>query len=145
MENKEQAVNGAGQVNAAGAAVPAAGPVPPVPQAAVESRENPEVHPVEFATLERPGQVKPEVNLNVLMDVNLRISVEVGRTRMMVRDLLKLGPGSVIELDKLTNEPVDILVNDKPFARGEIVIVEDNFGVRITEIASPAERMNSIK
>lgn len=105
----------------------------------------PVAHPVEFGALEQGAAVKPEVNFNLLMDVTLKISVVIGGTTVMVKDLLKMGQGSVIELDKTTNEPVDILVNGKPFAKGEIVVVEDNFGVRITEISTPAERMNTLQ
>ena len=107
--------------------------------------ESPAAHPVEFASLEPATQIKPEVNFNLLMDVALKVSVEVGSNRVLVKDLLKMGNGSVIELSKTTNEPVDILVNDKPFAKGEIVVVEDYFGVRITEIVSPQERINNLK
>ena len=107
--------------------------------------EGPEAHPVEFSPLEAQVSSKPEINFNLLMDVSLKISVQLGDSKVLVKDLLKMGQGSVVELEKTTNEPVDILVNGKPFAKGEIVVIEDNFGVRITEIASPQERINSIQ
>ena len=70
------------------------------------------------------------------MDVPLQVTVELGRTRKLIRDILELAPGSVIELDKLAGEPVDILVNGKLIAKGEVVVIDDNFGVRITKIVS---------
>ncbi len=110
----------------------------------VPAPEGPEAHPVEFAPLESQA-AKPEINFSLLMDVSLKISVQLGDSKVLVKDLLKMGQGSVVELNKTTNEPVEIMVNGKPFAKGEIVVIEDNFGVRITEIASPQERMNSIQ
>jgi flagellar motor switch protein FliN/FliY len=72
--------------------------------------------------------------MDVLLDVNLDLSVELGRARVPVRDVLQLSPGSVVELNKLGGEPVDILVNGRLIARGEVVVVDENFGVRVTEI-----------
>ncbi len=83
--------------------------------------------------------------LDLLLDVPLDVSVELGRTRMPIQDLLGLGPGSVIELDKVAGEPLDILVNDRLIARGEAVVVNDKFGVRITDIVSPAERLARLR
>ena len=83
-------------------------------------------------------------NLDFLLDVNLQVSVEVGRTRMTVQDLLQLGQGSVIELTKLAGEPLDIFINEKLVARGEAVIVNEKFGVRITDIISQQERVESL-
>jgi flagellar motor switch protein FliN len=80
---------------------------------------------------------RPQVNIDRLMDVPLRVSVELGRTRMSLRQALDLQPGSVVELDRLAGDPVDIYVNDKLFAHGEVVVVADKFAVRITEIISP--------
>jgi flagellar motor switch protein FliN len=78
--------------------------------------------------------------MDVLLDVPLEISVELGRARMVVRDVLDLGTGSIVEVDKAAGEPVDVMVNGRLVAKGEVVVIEDNFGVRITEILSPAER-----
>jgi len=72
------------------------------------------------------------------------VTVELGRTRMLIRDILALGPGSIIELDKLAGEPVDLLVNDRPIAKGEVVVIDENFGVRLTQIAHAAERLQSL-
>lgn len=79
-------------------------------------------------------------SIDILMDVPLRISVELGRTRMSVRQVLELQSGSVVELDRMAGEPVDVIVNDQLMARGEVVVVDDKFGIRITEIVTPGQR-----
>ena len=79
-------------------------------------------------------------SIDILMDVPLRISVELGRTRMSVRQVLELQNGSVVELDRMAGEPVDVIVNDQLMARGEVVVVDDKFGIRITEIVTPGQR-----
>ena len=84
-------------------------------------------------------------NLDLIMDIPLRVSVELGRTKMLVSELLNLGQGSVIELAKLAGEPMEILVNDKLVARGEAVVVNEKFGVRLTDIISPKERVEQLK
>jgi flagellar motor switch protein FliN len=83
-------------------------------------------------------------NLDFLLDVFLQVSVEVGRTKMTIQDLLQLGQGSVIELSKLAGEPLDIYINERLVARGEAVIVNEKFGVRITDIISQQERLESL-
>ncbi|ABC81138.1 flagellar motor switch FliN [Anaeromyxobacter dehalogenans 2CP-C] len=83
--------------------------------------------------------------LDLLLDVPLEVNVELGRTRMTIQDLLQLAPGSVIELDKVAGEPLDILVNGRLVARGEAVVVNDKFGVRITDIVSPQERIQRLR
>ena len=83
--------------------------------------------------------------LDLLLDVPLDIAVERGRARMSIQDLLALGPGSVIELDKIAGEALDILVNDRLVARGEAVVVNDKFGVRITDIVSQSERVARLR
>jgi flagellar motor switch protein FliN/FliY len=82
--------------------------------------------------------------LDFLMDVALQVSVEVGRARMTIQDLLQMGPGSVVELEKLAGEPLDIFINGKPVARGEAVIVNEKFGVRLTDIISPEDRVEGV-
>ncbi|HEX15494.1 MAG TPA: flagellar motor switch protein FliN [Deltaproteobacteria bacterium] len=84
-------------------------------------------------------------NLDLLLDIPLEVTVELGRTKMALRDLLNLSRGAVIELNKEASEPLDILVNQQPVARGEVVVMEEKFGVRITEIATPAERVEKLK
>jgi flagellar motor switch protein FliN len=86
-----------------------------------------------------------ERNLDLILDIPLRVTVELGRTKMVVSELLNLGQGSVIELNKLAGEPMEVLVNDKLVARGEAVVVNEKFGVRLTDIISPAERVEQLK
>jgi flagellar motor switch protein FliN/FliY len=80
-------------------------------------------------------------NIGLIMDVYMEMTVELGRTRKLIREILNMGEGTIIELDKLAGEPVDILVNHKLIAKGEVVVIDENFGVRVTEIVSPMERM----
>jgi flagellar motor switch protein FliN/FliY len=84
-------------------------------------------------------------NLEFILDVTLQVTVEVGRTRMTIQDLLRLGQGSVVELEKLAGEPLDIFINGKQVARGEAVIVNDKFGVRLTDIISPEDRIEGLE
>jgi len=84
-------------------------------------------------------------NLDLILDIPLKVTVELGRTKMVVHDLLALGQGSVIELNKLAGEPMEVLVNDKLVARGEAVVVNEKFGVRLTDIISPMERIQQLK
>ena len=84
-------------------------------------------------------------NFELLLDIPLEVTVEIGRTRLPLRTLLQLGAGSVIELAKLAGEPLDVLVNGKPIARGEAVMVNDKFGVRLTDVISPSERLAGLK
>lgn len=88
---------------------------------------------------------KSDRNLDLILDIPLKVTVELGRTRMLVSDLLNLGQGSVIELSKLAGEPMEVLVNDKLVARGEAVVVNEKFGVRLTDIISPSERVEQLK
>ncbi len=83
--------------------------------------------------------------LDMLLDVPLEVNVELGRTRMTIQDLLQLGPGSVIELDKVAGEALDILINGRLVARGEAVVVNDTFGIRITDIVSPQDRIQRLR
>jgi flagellar motor switch protein FliN/FliY len=90
------------------------------------------------------GSLPEDHSLDLLMDIPLEISVELGRVNMQVREVVDLGAGSIVEIDKAAGEPVDVLVNGRPVARGEVVVIEDNFGVRITEILSPQDRLNKL-
>jgi len=82
--------------------------------------------------------------IEMLMDLRLPITIELGRTSMFIKDILKLAPGSIVELDKLSGDPVDLYVNDKKFAEGEVVVIDENFGVRITELIKPEERIKKL-
>lgn len=84
-------------------------------------------------------------NISFILDIPLQLSVELGRTRMIINDLLQLGQGSVVELEKLAGEPLDVLVNNRLVARGEVVVVNEKFGIRLTDIISPIERIEKLK
>jgi len=83
--------------------------------------------------------------IELLLDISLPVTVELGRTKMMIRDILQLAPGSILELDKLAGEPVDIMINEKSIARGEVVVIDENFGVRLTSIVTPSERLMHLR
>ncbi|MHB1627317.1 MAG: flagellar motor switch phosphatase FliY [Bacilli bacterium] len=94
----------------------------------------------ETEPLQKGGQ-----NLELLLDIPLSVTVELGRAKRLIRDILNLAPGAILELDKLAGEPVDILVNNKLIAKGEVVVIDENFGVRVTDILSPAERVKRLQ
>lgn len=102
---------------------------------------------VKTAKLEPAKALSPsgDRNLQLILDIPLKVTVELGRTKMPVSELLNLTQGSVIELNKLAGEPMEVLVNDKLIARGEAVVVNEKFGVRLTDIISPAERVEQLK
>lgn len=83
--------------------------------------------------------------LELLYDLQLSVSIELGRTNMLIRDILRLGRGSVIEFDKLVSEPVDILINNKKVAEGEVVVIDKHFGIRITTLIGPSDRLRGFK
>ncbi|MFO7154258.1 MAG: flagellar motor switch phosphatase FliY [Caldicoprobacter oshimai] len=103
------------------------------------------VQPVSFQPLEEKPSSEGKNNLDLILDVPLQVSVELGRTRKLIKEILELSAGSVIELDKMAGEPVDVLVNGKVIAKGEVVVIDDSFGVRITDIINPAKRISSLK
>ena len=90
-------------------------------------------------------QAQRDRNLGLILDIPLKVTVELGRTKMVVSELLNLGQGSVVELAKLAGEPMEVLVNNKLVARGEAVVVNEKFGVRLTDIISPTERVEQLK
>jgi flagellar motor switch protein FliN len=98
----------------------------------------------EFQHLQQPSGAPSPSNIDLLMDVDLPVSIELGRTKMSIASILELGPGSVVELNKLAGEPVDLLVNYKVVARGEVVVVDENFGLRITQLMTPEERLRAL-
>ena len=136
------------------AASPAAAPAPqpmaqPAPQQAPPVYAPPQyaqpvasapVQPVQFTPLASGPVPVNDANIGLILDVPLQITVELGRTSKSIKDILELTNGSIVELDRLAGEPVDIMVNGKYLAKGEVVVIDENFGVRITDIASPAER-----
>ncbi len=104
------------------------------------------VQPVQFASFDEEENVhgKENKNLDLLMNVNLQMSVELGRTELPFKKVLELTRGSIISLDKLAGEPVELFANGKLVAFGEVVVIEDNFGLRITSIAAPEERLKTV-
>ena len=90
-----------------------------------------------------PSKIRPD-NLDFILDIPLEVTAELGRTKMMINDLLQLGQGSIIELSKLAGEPLEILVNGRLIARGEVVVVNDKFGIRLTDIISTTERIEQL-
>ncbi|MCW2277932.1 flagellar motor switch phosphatase FliY [Heliophilum fasciatum] len=123
---------------------PAYGNYPPSPSPMPVPPPVP-VQPVQFTPLQEQATGKDLTNLGLIMDVPLQVTVELGKAKKTIRDILELGPGSVIELDKLAGEPVDILVNGKLVAKGEVVVIDENFGVRITDIVQPMERILNLQ
>lgn len=104
------------------------------------------VQPARFDDLSgEPGARAERGNLDLILDISLYLTVELGRTQMKIKDILALAPGSVVELNRLAGEAVDVLVSGKVIARGEVVVIDENFGVRITDIQSPVERVNSLR
>ncbi|AOZ87273.1 flagellar motor switch phosphatase FliY [Bacillus xiamenensis] len=119
---------------------------PPKRQAKPKSAEPVNVAPVEFEAFSEPQHTTSQLgNLDMLMDIPLSITVELGRTQRSVKEVLELSAGSIIELDKLAGEPVDILVNKRIVAKGEVVVIDENFGVRVTDILSQSERLSNLK
>jgi flagellar motor switch protein FliN len=113
---------------------------PPDPKSAAVAR-------AQFSDLtpNTPGTAGQEMNLNLILDVAVTLALEVGRARMSVRELLQLAPGAVVELDRLAGEPLDVLVNGVRIARGEVVVVNEKFGIRLTDVVSATERMEHAK
>jgi flagellar motor switch protein FliN/FliY len=105
----------------------------------------PNVQAVQYPNLSGGPTSQEQGNIGLIMDVNMEMTVELGRTKKQIKDILGMGEGTIIELDKLAGEPVDILVNHKPIAKGEVVVIDENFGVRVTEILSPMERVSDLR
>jgi flagellar motor switch protein FliN len=98
----------------------------------------------EFQQLQQPAGPGEPRNIELLMDVDLPVAIELGRTKLSISEILALGPGSVVELNKLAGEPVDLLVNNKVVAKGEVVVIDENFGLRITQLMTPEERLRQL-
>jgi flagellar motor switch protein FliN len=99
------------------------------------------IQPAQFQAFDDGRISVDKKNIGLIMDVPLQVTVELGRTQKLIRDILEFGPGSVIELDKLAGEPVDILINGKAIAKGEVVVIDESFAVRITDIVHPSKRL----
>ena len=111
-----------------------------------ETQSTVTVQPVQFASFEDLDQVQgpQNQNLNILLDVKLQLTVELGRTELPIKKVLELTKGSIVTLNKAAGEPVELFANGKLIAYGEVVVIEDNFGLRITHITDPAKRLNSL-
>lgn len=118
----------------------------PVSVSAPAGEDEPKVQPAVFSDFEDEPAFEAEPrNLSILLDVPLQVTVQLGQTTRSIKDILELTKGSIIELDKLAGEPVDILVNNHLIAKGEVVVIDENFGVRVTEIISQKERIKNLK
>jgi len=118
---------------------------PPAAYGGMPNR-NVNVQPVQFGNLQTGALGNTDdTNLNLLLDIPLKVTVELGRTHKVIKDILELSQGSIIELDKLAGEPVDILVNNKLIAKGEVVVIDENFGVRVTDIVNQWERIQKLQ
>jgi flagellar motor switch protein FliN len=114
--------------------------------AAYPGTQQPQVQPAAFSNFETHQLQETETkNLDMLLDIPLQVTVELGRTKRSVKDILQLSAGSIVELDKLAGEPVDILVNSRLIAKGEVVVIEENFGVRVTDIISQSDRIKKLR
>jgi flagellar motor switch protein FliN/FliY len=111
---------------------------------ALEQNGSQEAEPARSPAGPGAGSEGGHPNLELLLDIPLEITAELGRAKMIINDLLQLGQGSVIELNKLAGEPLEILVNQKLIARGEVVVVNEKFGIRLTDIISPIERIKQL-
>ncbi|MBI5315287.1 MAG: flagellar motor switch protein FliN [Nitrospirae bacterium] len=112
------------------------------PTAATAS--SPPPSPASFPSLDGGGAVPAPKNIDFILDIPMQVTVQVGSTKMVIRELLQLGQGSVIELEKLAGEPMEVLVNNKLVARGEVVVVNEKFGIRLTDVISAAERVQQL-
>ncbi|MBN2324206.1 MAG: flagellar motor switch protein FliN [Spirochaetes bacterium] len=109
------------------------------------SQQSVGVQSVQFSPLTQGPHSEVTGNIGLLMDVSMSLTVELGRTKMLIKDILGMGEGTIVELDKLAGEPVDLLVNGKLIAKGEVVVIDENFGVRVTDIISPMERISNLE
>ncbi len=104
----------------------------------------PEPKAATFPVADGKGGAATAKNLDFILDIPMQVSVQLGTTRMLIRELLQLGQGSVVELEKLAGEPMDVLVNNKLVARGEVVVVNEKFGIRLTDVVSATERIQQL-
>ncbi|MDR4480376.1 MAG: flagellar motor switch protein FliN [Nitrospira sp.] len=100
--------------------------------------------PTSFPPVDNQGAVPAHKNIEFVLDIPLQVTVQIGSTRMLIRELLQLGQGSVIELSKLAGEPMEVLVNNKLVARGEVVVVNEKFGIRLTDVVSANQRIQQL-
>lgn len=118
--------------------------MPQMPSGQTMGMNMPNVQTLQYPNLQGANVPGEQGNIGLIMDVYMEMTVELGRTKKQIKEILGMGEGTIIELDKLAGEPVDILVNHKPIAKGEVVVIDENFGVRVTEILSPLERVSDL-
>ena len=112
-------------------------------QETIKQREDVQQH--DFEDLKDENRQSYERDIEFLLDIPVEITVQLGSSRMLIKELLQLGQGSVVELEKLAGEPMEILANNRLIAKGEVVVVNEKFGVRLTDIVSPTERLSKLK
>jgi flagellar motor switch protein FliN/FliY len=124
-----------------------AGPAtrPDEPGASHKSSAKGEPKTAQFSPVQDTGKAAIQRGLDFILDIPLQVTVELGRTQMLVNDLLQLGQGSVVELSKIAGEPMEVLVNQKLIARGEVVVVNEKFGIRLTDVITPLERVEQLR
>lgn len=139
-EEAPQSAESAAQQNSPEADTPGA-----VQPAEGEAAETPEISKAQFGRLDKKApHSDPNRKIEMLLDVKLPVTIELGRTRMFMKEILELERGSIVELDKMAGEPVDLYVNDKKMAEGEVVVVDKQFGIRITHLIDPADRIKNL-
>jgi flagellar motor switch protein FliN/FliY len=111
----------------------------------VVQKSSPQPDPFAFSDLKSAEEGRKPTNLDFILDIPLEITVELGRCRMLIHDLLRLGQGSVIELTKAAGETLEILANNRLIAKGDVVVINDKYGIRLTEVISPVERLEKLK
>lgn len=109
------------------------------------AKSNVEAKAAQFSSVQDAGKSTEQKSIDFILDLPLQVTVELGRTHILINDLLRLGQGSVVELSKLAGEPMEVLVNQKLVARGEVVVVNEKFGVRLTDVISPLERVEQLR
>lgn len=115
-----------------------------IPEAKKTDMHHVQIQPVQFEEFDKDNINSNKENIDLIMDVPLEITVELGRTKRLIKDILEFGPGTVVELDRLAGEPVDVIVNGKFIAKAEVVVIDESFGVRITDIVSPSKRLKKV-
>lgn len=110
-----------------------------------ENAEDTQIKSTDFSELKESETAGQSQNIDFILDIPVRVSVELGRSKLLINDLLQLNQGSIIELDKLAGEPLEVLVNSKLIARGDVVVVNEKFGIRLTDIINPMDRVKTLK
>ncbi len=147
MSEENQATDQEGMADAWGAALEEQAQAEPADSGSAASghRNQAESAPLQELTEEPKEGRRSDIQLDAILDVPVTLAMEIGRTRINIRNLLQLNQGSVVELDRLAGEPMDVLVNGTLIAQGEVVVVNERFGIRLTDIVSPTDRVKQLK